>query len=68
MPNLAKNEHKLSDLCKLNGLQFRKEEDKSECVYDLSNRATIGQTEFDLVSSVCVGIRKILDEELKLGE
>jgi hypothetical protein len=67
LPNYAKNESKLDDLSKQLGLQIR-EYDQAESLYDLSNKATIGQTEFDLVNSTCQSIRRVLDEELKLDE
>ena len=36
-------------------------------VYDISNKLRLGKTEFELVSSMCVGIKVLLDAEFKMN-
>ena len=67
LPKLAAS-GRLKPLCESLGLQPRGvhgENSQSEGgVYDISNKVRIGKSEFDLVNSMCVGIKKLLDEEL----
>ncbi|CAF0887529.1 unnamed protein product [Brachionus calyciflorus] len=61
---------KLKQLCESLNLQPRGvhgENSESEGgVYDISNKVRIGKTEFDLVNSMCLGIKKLLDEEFAM--
>ena len=67
LPKLAAN-GRLKDLCDSFNLQPRGvhgEHSESEGgIYDISNKIRIGKTEFDLVNSMWIGIRKLIDEEL----
>jgi protein-arginine kinase len=67
LPKLAAN-GRLKDLCDSFNLQARGvhgEHSESEGgIYDISNKIRIGKTEFDLVNSMWIGIRKLIDEEL----
>ena len=66
LPKLAAS-GKLKPMCESLNLQVRGvngENTKSEGgIFDISNKARIGKTEFELVNSMCVGIKKLLDEE-----
>lgn len=61
---------KLKEICESLNLQVRGihgENSQSEGgIYDISNKVRIGRTEFDLVNSMCIGIKKLIDEELLL--
>jgi protein-arginine kinase len=61
---------KLKSLCNSLGLQPRgvhgEHSDSPEGIYDISNKVRIGQSEFELVNSMCIGIKKLLDEEFAL--
>jgi arginine kinase len=66
LPKLAAS-GKLKPMCESLNLQVRGvngENTKSEGgVFDISNKVRVGKTEFELVNSMCVGIKKLLDEE-----
>ena len=59
----------LKELCSHLDLKARDINDKyvdvARGVYDISNKVKIGQTEFEIVNSVCVGVKRLLDEEYK---
>lgn len=61
---------KLKPLCESLNLQPRGvhgENSESEGgIYDISNKVRIGKTEFELVNSMCTGIKKLLDEEFAI--
>ena len=66
LPKLAAS-GKLKSLCESLNLQPRGvhgENSESEGgIYDISNKVRIGMSEYELVHSMCVGIKKLLDEE-----
>lgn len=69
LPKLAAS-GKLTQMCESLNLQARGlngENQKvvsKEGIYDISNKIRIGKSEFELVNSMCLGIKKLLDEEL----
>ena len=72
LPKLALNENRLKELCYTLGLSAREVTDQhhkadGDFIYDISNRSSVGQTEFELLNSVCLGVKKLLDEELSIN-
>jgi len=69
LPKLAAS-GKLNAMCESLNLQARGLNGESqktmskEGIYDISNKIRIGKSEFELVNSMCLGIKKLLDEEL----
>ena len=66
LPKLAAS-GKLKPLCESLNLQPRgvhgENSEAEGGVYDISNKIRIGTSEYELVHSMCVGIKKLLDEE-----
>ena len=71
LPKLAET-GKLKPLCESLNLQPRGVHGEHSAslggIYDISNKVRIGKTEFELVSSMCNGIKILLDEEFKLKQ
>jgi arginine kinase len=60
---------KLNEICSSMDLQPRgihgEHTESVGGVYDISNKIRIGRTEWDLINTMWVGVRKLLDVEMK---
>jgi protein-arginine kinase len=69
LPKLGSSD-RLSQICDSLGLQSRgtngEHSESKEGIYDISNKVRIGKTEIELINSLCVGIKILLDEEYKI--
>jgi len=68
VPKVAES-GKLNTICAAKDLQPRgihgEHTESVGGVYDISNKIRIGRTEWDLINTMWVGVRELLDEELK---
>ena len=65
LPKLAKANN-IDSICKdleLQALQVT----ESTTVFDITNKIIIGKTEFEIINSMCHGIKSLLDAEFKLN-
>jgi len=66
VPKVAE-QNKLNDICSAADLQPRgihgEHTESVGGVYDISNKIRIGRTEWDLINTMWIGVRKLLDQE-----